>query len=47
MALRVAVTLRLPERLLGDGASINELAVELNVASGRARSPLGHLATLG
>lgn len=32
MALRVAVTLGLPDRLAGDGARADELAVELGVA---------------
>jgi len=47
MALRVAVTLGLPDRLLGDGASVDELAVELNVASVALGLLLGHLETLG
>lgn len=47
MALRVAVTLGLPDRLLGDGASVDELAVELTVAPVALDLLLGHLATLG
>ncbi|WP_227999961.1 methyltransferase [Nocardia australiensis] len=47
MALRVAVTLELPDRLLGDGASVDELAVELTVAPVALELLLGHLATLG
>lgn len=47
MALRVAVTLGLPDRLLGDGACIDELAVELDVAPVALDLLLGHLATLG
>ncbi|WP_158852581.1 methyltransferase [Saccharothrix deserti] len=47
MTLRVAVTLGLPDRLLGDGASIDELAVELDVAPVALDLLLNHLATLG
>ncbi|WP_327093377.1 methyltransferase [Nocardia vinacea] len=47
MALRVAVTLGLPDRLLGDGACVDELAVELTVAPVALDLLLGHLATLG
>jgi 2,7-dihydroxy-5-methyl-1-naphthoate 7-O-methyltransferase len=46
MALRVAVTLGLPDRLVGDGASVDELAVELDVAPVALDLLLGHLATL-
>lgn len=47
MALRVAVTLGLPDRLLGDGAAADQLAVELNVSPVALDLLLGHLATLG
>ncbi|MGP4016684.1 methyltransferase [Saccharopolyspora sp. 5N708] len=47
MALRVAVTLGLPDRLLGCDASIDELAVELNAAPVALDLLLDHLATLG
>ena len=47
MALRVAVTLGLPDRLLGDATSTDELAVELNVAPVALDLLLDHLATLG
>jgi hypothetical protein len=47
MALRVAVTLGLPDRLLGDGASVAELAVELGVAAVALDLLLDHLVTLG
>ncbi|ONI87801.1 methyltransferase [Saccharothrix sp. ALI-22-I] len=47
MTLRVAVTLGLPDRLLGDGASADELAVELDVAPVALDLLLSHLATLG
>ncbi|GLY70772.1 methyltransferase [Amycolatopsis taiwanensis] len=47
MALRVAVTLGLPDRLLDNGASVDELAVELNVAAVALELLLDHLATLG
>jgi hypothetical protein len=47
MALRVAVTLGLPDRLLGDGTSVGELASELGVAPVALDLLLGHLATLG
>ncbi|HEX2134063.1 MAG TPA: methyltransferase [Actinophytocola sp.] len=46
MALRVAVTLGLPDRLLDD-ASVAELARELDVAPVALDLLLGHLATLG
>ncbi|MGH3877799.1 MAG: methyltransferase [Actinophytocola sp.] len=46
MALRVAVTLGLPDRLLDAGASIDDLATELEVAPGALELLLGHLATL-
>jgi SAM-dependent methyltransferase len=47
MALRVAVTLGLPDRLLGDGAASEELAAELDVAPVALDLLLDHLATLG
>lgn len=47
MALRVAVTLGLPDRLLGTGASAGELADELAVDPVALELLLGHLATLG
>jgi hypothetical protein len=46
MALRVAVTLGLPDRLFGDSASIDELASELDVSPVALDLLLGHLATL-
>jgi 2,7-dihydroxy-5-methyl-1-naphthoate 7-O-methyltransferase len=47
MALRVAVTLGLPDRLRGDGAAVAHVAAELNVSSVALDLLLGHLATLG
>ncbi|MFD6156079.1 methyltransferase [Nocardia sp. NPDC060256] len=47
MALRVAVTLGLPDRLLGEGAAVAELAVELAVDSVALELLLEHLSTLG
>lgn len=47
MALRVAVTLGLPDRLVGNGADAAELAVELDVAPVALDLLLGHLTTLG
>ena len=47
MALRVAVTLGLPDRLLGDGSPADELAVELDVDPLALELLLAHLATLG
>ena len=47
MALRVAVTMGLPDRLLGAGAAVEELAVELNVAPVALDLLLSHLTTLG
>jgi len=47
MALRVAVTLGLPDRLRGDGAPADELAAELDVAPVALELLLDHLATLG
>ncbi|MFJ4657175.1 methyltransferase [Nocardia sp. NPDC088792] len=47
MVLRVAVTLGLPDRLLGRGAFVEELAVELDVAPGALETLLEHLETFG
>ncbi|MGW4742870.1 methyltransferase [Nocardia xishanensis] len=47
MALRVAVTLGLPDRLVGNGAEAAQLAVELNVSPVALDLLLGHLTTLG
>ncbi|MFI1917850.1 methyltransferase [Nocardia sp. NPDC020380] len=47
MALRVAVTLGVPDRLLGRAALVEELAVELDVAPAALELLLGHLETLG
>ncbi|MBP2336134.1 hypothetical protein JOF41_002312 [Saccharothrix coeruleofusca] len=47
MALRVAATLGLPDRLLGDGASVEQLAAELDAAPIALDLLLAHLATLG
>ncbi|MFE3546850.1 methyltransferase [Nocardia sp. NPDC059177] len=47
MALRVAVTLGLPDRLLRDSAEATELAAELDVDPVALDLLLGHLATLG
>ena len=47
MALRVAVTLGLPDRLLGEGAGASELASELNVSPMALDLLLTHLTTLG
>ncbi|TVT53946.1 methyltransferase [Amycolatopsis rhizosphaerae] len=47
MALRVAVTLGLPDRLLGSGATAGQLAVELDVSPVALGLLLGHLTTLG
>ena len=47
MTLRVAVTLGLPDRLLGDGAAVAEVAAELDVAPVALDLLLNHLATLG
>ncbi|MEU7141993.1 methyltransferase [Nocardia sp. NPDC046473] len=47
MALRVAVTLGLPDRLLGEGASVDELAAALAVDSIALELLLDHLSTLG
>ena len=47
MALRVAVTLNLPDRLFGDGAAADQLAVELDVSPLALNLLLGHLTTLG
>jgi 2,7-dihydroxy-5-methyl-1-naphthoate 7-O-methyltransferase len=47
MALRVAVTLGLPDRLLGDGAAADQLAAELNLSPVALDLLLNHLTTLG
>ncbi|GAB2664075.1 methyltransferase [Nocardia goodfellowii] len=47
MALRVAVTLGLPDRLRGEGAAVEEVAGELNVSVVGLRVLVGHLETLG
>ncbi|MBF6237469.1 methyltransferase [Nocardia otitidiscaviarum] len=47
MALRVAVTLGLPDRLSGEGASVAELAVDLCVSPIALDLLTAHLATLG
>lgn len=47
MALRVAVTLGLPDRLLGEGAATQQVAAELNVSPVALELLLGHLASLG
>lgn len=47
MALRIAVTLGLPDRLVGNGAAAAELAAELGVAPVALDLLLGHLTTLG
>jgi hypothetical protein len=48
MALRVAVTLGLPDRLLGgDGVPAERLAAELDVSAGALDLLLGHLVSIG
>ena len=47
MTLRVAVTLGLPDRLLGDGAAVERLAPELDVSPVALELLLNHLTTLG
>ncbi len=47
MTLRVAVTLGLPDRLLGNGASPEQLAAELDVSSVALDRLISHLVTLG
>lgn len=47
MALRVAVTLGVPDRLLGRQAFVDELALELDVAPSALELLLAHLETLG
>ncbi|WP_285742514.1 methyltransferase [Lentzea sp. NBRC 105346] len=47
MSLRVAVTLRLPDRLLDSDATADELAAELDLNPGALDLLLAHLATLG
>lgn len=46
MALRVAVTLGLPDRLRGDGAAVDQLATEHDVSAVALELLLGHLAAL-
>jgi SAM-dependent methyltransferase len=47
MALRVAVTLGLPDRLFGDGAAADQLATELDLSPIALELLLSHLTTLG
>ncbi|MEU4742177.1 methyltransferase [Actinosynnema sp. NPDC023658] len=47
MALRVAVTLGLPDRLRGDGATADQVATELNASPVALDLLLSHLTTLG
>nr|WP_184694859.1 methyltransferase [Saccharothrix tamanrassetensis] len=47
MALRVAVTLGLPDRLRGDGAAVERVATDLGVSPVALGLLLGHLAALG
>jgi hypothetical protein len=47
MALRVAVTLGLPDRLFGEGATADQLAAELTVSPVALGLLLSHLTTLG
>jgi hypothetical protein len=47
MALRVAVTLGLPDRLRGDGADVMNVATELNVSPVALELLLNHLVALG
>ncbi|SUA81158.1 Carminomycin 4-O-methyltransferase [Nocardia otitidiscaviarum] len=47
MALRVAVTLGLPDRLLGNGASVTALAADLTISPIALDLLLAHLTTLG
>ncbi len=47
MAVRVAVTLGVPDRLRGDGADVEDLAEDLGVAPVPLGLLLGHLTTLG
>jgi hypothetical protein len=47
MALRVAVTLGLPDRLRGDGATVDQVATELDVSPVALELLLNHLAALG
>ncbi|MFC4857084.1 methyltransferase [Actinophytocola glycyrrhizae] len=47
MALRVAVTMSLPDRLRGDGTTVKDVANDLNVSPVALGLLLGHLATLG
>ncbi|SDM68377.1 O-methyltransferase [Allokutzneria albata] len=47
MALRVAVTLGLPDRLIADSASADQLAAELDLSPVALELLLGHLTTLG
>ncbi|WP_228540068.1 methyltransferase [Nocardia sp. XZ_19_385] len=47
MALRVAVTLGLPDRLRGDGVAVERVATELEVSVVGLELLVGHLETLG
>ena len=47
MALRVAVTLGLPDRFRGDGAAVEKVATDLSVSPLALDLLLGHLVTLG
>jgi 2,7-dihydroxy-5-methyl-1-naphthoate 7-O-methyltransferase len=47
MALRVAVTLGLPDRLRGDGTAVEQVATDLNVSPVTLELLLSHLVTLG
>lgn len=47
MALRVAVTLGLPDRLLGEGAAGEHIAAELDLSPQALTLLLDHLTTLG
>jgi hypothetical protein len=47
MTLRVAVTLGLPDRLLGNGASPEQLAAQLDVCSVALDRLISHLVTIG